>query len=80
MYDFNLYSSEEGKNFPAWEEMVITDARRHPIEAGAMPSELGRWLSPHSGGDVESRNSRLVSLVSIHGKVLSQFSRWSVST
>lgn len=59
----------------------MTDARRHPIEAGAVPADrVGQMPSPHSGGYVESRNSRLMRLVTITGKVLSQFSRWFVST
>ena len=38
MYYFNLCSNQEGRHLPAWGEGVITDARRHPIEAGTVPA------------------------------------------
>lgn len=70
MYYFNLCSNQEGRLLPAWGEGVLTDARRHPVrQEQCQQIELGRRPSPHSGGYVESRNSRLVSLVSIPGKV-----------
>lgn len=72
MYYFNLCSNQEGKHLPAWEEGVITDARRHPIEAGAMPEDrVGQVAQSSQWRICESRNSRLLILVSIPGEVLS---------
>lgn len=67
MYYFNLCSNQEGRHLPAWGEGVVTDARRHPTEAGATPADS--W----AGSPVltESRNSRLLILVSVPGEVLS---------
>lgn len=46
MYDLiYIETKKEDIYFSAWGEGVITDARRHPIEAGAMPAGLGRWPS-----------------------------------
>lgn len=81
MYYFNLCSGREERQLPAWREVVIAGAGSHPTEQEQCQQvQLGRWPSPHSGGYVESRNSRLMLLVSIPGQVLCQCSRWPVST
>lgn len=48
MYYFNLCSNQERRPLPAWGEGVITDARRHPIEAGAMPADRAGQMARSS--------------------------------